>query len=150
MISAKSHFLWTRPESTLLARIYLNSRVQTSTLRTSLIPLPLELPSKHLTMRKYSPSSNAGMASLQEKVGAPWTARVCSSDQPTYTECCSQTKCEQPVWKSFISSRTAPYHYSHLPACMLANGEAPAWSLEIRGCPTSGAWGELPGWTRSV
>ena len=116
----QGRFLWTRPKSMLLARIYLNSHVQTNTLRTDLIPFPLVLPSEPLTMPKYSPSSNAGMALLQEKVSSPWTARVCSSDQPTYTECCSQTKCEQPVWKRFISIRTAPYHRSHLPACMPA------------------------------
>lgn len=88
----------------LLARIYLNSRVQTNTLRTDYSALTL--PSEPLTMPKYSPSSNTGMASLQEEVSSPWTARVCSSHQPTYTERCSQTECEQPVRKGFIGSRT--------------------------------------------
>lgn len=46
----------------------------------------------------------------------PWTARVCRSDQPTYTECCSQTKCEKPASKSFINRRPAPYLPSHVPA----------------------------------
>lgn len=101
----------------LLARIHLNSRVQTNTLRIDLIPLLLVLPSEPLTTAKYSPSSTAGMASLQENVSSPWAARVCSADQPTHTERRSPTKCEQPLWKGFISGRTAPYRHAHLPAC---------------------------------
>lgn len=30
------------------------------------------------------------------------------------------------------------------------NKKAPVWSLEITGCLTSGAWGELPGWAQCL
>lgn len=91
--------------------------MRTNTLRTDLIPLPLSAAQRApYHALRYSPLSNECMASLQEKASSPWAARVCSSDQPTRTECCSQAKCAQPVWTRFISSRTEPYR-SALPAC---------------------------------
>lgn len=124
----------------LPAKIYLNSFMQTSWPDCS----PLLLPNEPLTIPKYSPSGNACMSSLQEMVSSPWTARVCSSDQPTYAECWSQTKHEQ-AGRGLSAAGLHPITTTHLTASQ-HNKESPVWSLEITSCPTSGNWGELPGW----